>query len=240
MAPLELRPDVARLRHGADGGDMGGDIDGDRSEASTRTSDGTTGPGHGPRDGSGNGAENRAALRQRTFKTGRVVVKGVQTMECVIRNMSLTGARIVITNNAALPDRFDLFIGDEGMHREVEVMSRSPSSAGLRFLKPLSARELGAEFMSLKASAQYRNERARAVVDAPALDTAPKPTEAPAAIAMPPDASPRLAPEPPEPVGAHAPDLPVAEYGTIEATPAIPRIRHRALPGALTRHLRWS
>lgn len=172
-------------------------------------------------------ADKREALRQRTFKTGRVVVKGVQTMECVIRNMSLTGARIVTTHNAALPDRFELFIGDESTHREVEVMSRSRESAGLRFLKPLNARELGAEFMSLKASAKHKEERARAAVDAPPMDAVPV---APAA----------LSPDAPEPVGAHAPDLPVAMLDRIDVPgAAIPRIRHRALPDSLTRHLRW-
>ena len=182
------------------------------------------------------GAEKRVALRQRTFKTGRVVVKGVQTMECVIRNMSLTGARIVITHGAALPDRFELFIGDEGMHREVEVMSRSPSSAGLRFLKPLSARELGAEFMSLKATQQYQNERERAMLTPPKLDAAPAPAQPLAAVEAP--ATPaEVAPAAPEPVGAHAPDLPVAEFARIEG---IARIQHAALPPALTRHLRWS
>lgn len=177
-------------------------------------------------------ADKREALRQRTFKTGRVVVKGVQTMECVIRNMSLTGARIVTTHNAALPDRFELFIGDEGMHREVEVMSRSPSSAGLRFLKPLNARELGAEFMSLKASAKHKEERARAAVDAPPMDAAP--------AAPSPDAPEPVGTEAPEPVGAHAPDLPVATLDRVDMpAAAIPRIRHRALPDSLTRHLRW-
>ena len=106
--------------------------------------------------------QRRNALRQRTLKRGRVFVKGVQTMECLIRNMSLTGARIDVTNPAALPDEFTLFIGDEGMHRECEVMSRTDSSAGLRFTRPLTARELGAEFMSAKTAADYKAERARA------------------------------------------------------------------------------
>ena len=113
-----------------------------------------------------NWAEKRDALRQRTLKHGRVVVKGMSTMDCLIRNMSLTGARIAVPNPLALPDHFTLLIGTEGLKRDCEVMSRSETSAGLRFEKPLLPRELGAEFMSLKGSDT-------GVVRAPA--TAPKP-----------------------------------------------------------------
>ena len=110
-----------------------------------------------------NWAEKRNALRQRTLKRGRIVVSGMSTMDCLIRNMSLTGARLAVPNAHALPDEFELLIGDEGLRRECEVMSRSDSSAGVRFTKPLSPRELGAEFMSTKRSA----------TDAPATHSEP-------------------------------------------------------------------
>lgn len=157
-------------------------------------------------------SERRASLRQRTFKTGRVVVKGVQTMECMIRNMSLTGARIAVANAAALPERFELFIGDEGMHREAEIMSRSNTSAGLRFVRPLSARELGAEFMSARSATRYREERERAAADAP-------------------PATPRVTVEAP-PIASAAPDA-----GAVPS--ALVRLHHSELPPALARHLRW-
>ena len=125
-----------------------------------------------------NWAEKRNALRQRTLKQGRIVVAGLSTMDCLIRNMSLTGARVAVPNAHTLPDEFELLIGDEGLRRECEVMSRSDSSAGLRFMRPLTPRELGAEFMSTKRGPekpqpQEQSEGAeapRVSVSAPALD----------------------------------------------------------------------
>ena len=120
-----------------------------------------------------NWAEKRNALRQRTFKQGRIVVKGMSTMDCVIRNMSLTGARLAVPNAATIPDQFELMIGDEGLKRECNVRSRSGTSAGIQFTKPLTPRELGGEFMSH-----------RSMTDAPPLET-----EQAASPATPPPAS---------------------------------------------------
>ena len=196
-------------------------------------------------------AERRNALRQRTFKRGRVVVKGVETMHCVIRNMSLTGARIAVPNSAALPDRFVLFIGDEGTQREVEVMSRSDTSAGLRFTKPLSARELGAEFMSHRSTTQHRAERtaARAPArphadvhaDAHADVRAERATADVGPAAPDPAALPNLAPPPvdgPGPVPAERPAAPAIEPNE-ETLVALRKIRPAPLPFALAQRLPW-
>ena len=157
-----------------------------------------------------NWAERRNALRQRTLKSGRIMVRGVQTAECLIRNMSLTGARIAVPKPDALPDEFTLFIGDEGLHRECEVMSRSATAAGLRFTRPLSARELGAEFMSAKTSAEYKAQRERANETASATATEQR---------VPVGAAPGLA-------------MPAPENGIV-------RLRHARLPAALVTRLPW-
>ena len=114
-------------------------------------------------------AEKRNALRQRTFKKGRVVVKGVSTMDCIIRNMSLTGARLALPDPHSLPDDFELFIGDEGLRRECEVKSRSGTSAGVRFYKPLTTRELGGEFMSARSMIDH-GHGAEVLGDGPTID----------------------------------------------------------------------
>ena len=158
-----------------------------------------------------NWAERRNALRQRTLKSGRIMVKGVQTGECLIRNMSLTGARIAVPRPDSLPDEFTLFIGDEGLHRECEVMSRTDTAAGLRFTRPLSARELGAEFMSAKTSEEYKAQRERAARDA----------NRDAAAAA------------PRPVIATAPAM------TTPVNDGIAKLRHPTLPDALVSRLPW-
>ena len=91
--------------------------------------------------------DKRGALRQRTLKRGRVLVNGVEVATGTVRNMSLTGARLVSPDVGCLPDRFTLSIGDEGLAREVEVMSRTSTGAGVRFTRPLDAHELGPGFL---------------------------------------------------------------------------------------------
>lgn len=98
------------------------------------------------------GSDKRGALRQRTLKTGRAVVNGIEVAHVTVRNMSLTGARLVSADCENLPDAFTLTVGDEGLSREVEVRSRSATGMGVRFLKPLSTREFGAEFLQARGS----------------------------------------------------------------------------------------
>ena len=99
-----------------------------------------------------NWSDQRNALRQRTLKRGRALVNGIEVAAVTVRNMSLTGARLVSPDCANLPDAFTLTVGDEGLTREVEVRSRSGTGMGVRFLKPLSTRELGAEFLQAKSN----------------------------------------------------------------------------------------
>lgn len=98
------------------------------------------------------GSDKRGALRQRTLKTGRAVVNGIEVAHVTVRNMSLTGARLVSADCENLPDAFTLTVGDEGLSREVEVRSRSATGMGVRFLKPLSTREFGAEFLQARGN----------------------------------------------------------------------------------------
>ena len=112
-------------------------------------------------------AEKRDAARVRTIKSARIAIKGVSTMDCTIRNMSLTGARLMLPNALALPDAFTIFIGPEATRRECEVMSRTEGSAGVRFTVPLKPRELGEEFV--RSTSQPKPPRER--MAAPAMET---------------------------------------------------------------------
>ena len=94
-----------------------------------------------------NWGDQRNALRQRTLKRGHALVNDIEVAEVTVRNMSLTGARLSSPDCDNLPDRFTLRMGDEGLTREVEVRSRAEGGLGVRFVKPLSTREFGAEFL---------------------------------------------------------------------------------------------
>ena len=101
-----------------------------------------------------NWGDQRNALRQRTLKRGHALVNDIEVAEVTVRNMSLTGARLISPDCAGLPDAFTLSVGDEGLIRDVEVRSRSATGMGVRFLKPLSTREFGAEFLQARTTGE--------------------------------------------------------------------------------------
>jgi hypothetical protein len=79
--------------------------------------------------------EKRRAQRQRTFKGGSISLSS-GIVECVIGNLSNTGAMIECSQPAAVPDTFLLIIKPELLKRSCEVAWRSGQRIGVRFTKP--------------------------------------------------------------------------------------------------------
>jgi hypothetical protein len=75
----------------------------------------------------------RTAARQRTFKGGSVSMPG-GTVECVIRNLSDTGALLEFSASIALPDTFKLIIKPELITRDCQVAWRSEQRIGVQFV----------------------------------------------------------------------------------------------------------
>jgi hypothetical protein len=59
--------------------------------------------------------ESRGDARQRTLRTGRIVInKGSSTFDVIIRDMSATGARLLLNDRWNPPDVFDLLVRNPG------------------------------------------------------------------------------------------------------------------------------
>lgn len=59
--------------------------------------------------------ESRSDARQRTLRTGRIVInKGASTFDVTIRDMSATGARLLLKDAWNLPETFELLILNPG------------------------------------------------------------------------------------------------------------------------------
>jgi len=70
--------------------------------------------------------EKRAAPRHRVFKHGMLAFHGGGGMDCTVRNVSTSGARIEVANPVGLPDDFTLVItGDQFMRRCRSVWSNA-------------------------------------------------------------------------------------------------------------------
>jgi hypothetical protein len=72
--------------------------------------------------------------RQRTLKSGKIVFAGGSfSIDCTIRNLSETGARLQVPTTVAIPDKFTLVDAHGGTRREVSVAWRKDDLVGVRF-----------------------------------------------------------------------------------------------------------
>ena len=78
--------------------------------------------------------ERRVAPRIRTLKRGKVIFNDrFSTFDCIVRNISATGALLTIDEAAHLPKLFEVRIGEEA-ERPAKLVYRRGVLAGIRFL----------------------------------------------------------------------------------------------------------
>jgi len=76
--------------------------------------------------------ERRQAPRQRTFKTGSITLPhGI--VECLIRNISETGALLEFLEPPLIPDDFDLLVKPEMTRVQCRVARRKALRMGVEF-----------------------------------------------------------------------------------------------------------
>jgi PilZ domain len=81
------------------------------------------------------GADRRAGQRHRVLKGGTLHFnKGYSSLECVVRDLSETGARIQMGETFGVPSRFMMSISGEDERVEASLRWRNARSIGLSFL----------------------------------------------------------------------------------------------------------
>jgi hypothetical protein len=78
-------------------------------------------------------AEKRRSPRLRTLKGGTIMFGSAASVDCIIRNMSDTGASLEVENPAGIPDEFTLLIRPEIIKRSCHVVWRTERRIGVRF-----------------------------------------------------------------------------------------------------------
>jgi hypothetical protein len=64
----------------------------------------------------------RSSPRQRVHKSGKIVfANGSFSIDCTIRNVSETGARLQVPTTVSIPDKFTLIDAHAGTRHEVRV-----------------------------------------------------------------------------------------------------------------------
>ena len=77
-------------------------------------------------------SERRIASRQRTLKAGTIILnEGFSTIDCLVRNLSESGARLEVEHPLTLPDRFELTL--DGHSKACAVVWKSVRHVGIRF-----------------------------------------------------------------------------------------------------------
>ena len=79
-------------------------------------------------------SENRRAPRLRTLKGGSILFGAAATIDCVIRNISETGAALEVESPVGIPEEFTLLIKGEIIKRKCRVAWRSAKRIGVRFI----------------------------------------------------------------------------------------------------------
>ena len=80
-------------------------------------------------------SERRIAPRTRTLKRAKILFNNrFSTFDCIVRNLSATGALLTIDPAAPLPKVFEVRIGDDDMLRPAKLVYRRELFAGIHFL----------------------------------------------------------------------------------------------------------
>jgi hypothetical protein len=78
--------------------------------------------------------DKRGATRMRTLKGGKLVVANFSTFDCVIRNMSETGALVELPSTVGIPSHVTLRLQDGSPERQCRIAWRTERRIGLRFV----------------------------------------------------------------------------------------------------------
>ena len=76
--------------------------------------------------------EHRTALRHRTLKAGKIEFGG-GGIDCIVRNLSETGAALEVATPLFIPDRFTLFVLSDQFKRPCHIVWRKEKRIGVAF-----------------------------------------------------------------------------------------------------------
>lgn len=79
--------------------------------------------------------ERRSFHRGRTYLSGRIIFNNrFSTMDCLVRNMSQSGAKLIISSTVMVPVEFDLLVHNKGDSRRARLIWRSDTEMGIALI----------------------------------------------------------------------------------------------------------
>ncbi|MGD0632709.1 MAG: PilZ domain-containing protein [Beijerinckiaceae bacterium] len=97
--------------------------------------------------------ERRRAERVKSLLKARIYFNNRMTsFDCVVKNISLHGAKVAIDKNAAVPDEFELEIPLRGKFYQAKLRWRDAEGIGMEFIEEVAADDpANPQFEQLKA-----------------------------------------------------------------------------------------
>jgi hypothetical protein len=78
--------------------------------------------------------ERRRKPRPRALKTGRIIFNNrCSTIDCMVRNLSVRGAKLIVDTQVGIPATFDLEFPASGTNRLCKVIWRKQGELGIEF-----------------------------------------------------------------------------------------------------------
>jgi hypothetical protein len=107
--------------------------------------------------------QKRASVRSKAFLKAHIRIHNLPAMDCVVRNVSPSGARLEVDETFALPTEFDLEIPQRGVVLLCELKWRRDDVVGVKFLDRQGPHAPTAEAMEKlqRENARLRRENGR-------------------------------------------------------------------------------
>jgi hypothetical protein len=78
--------------------------------------------------------ERRRHERRHVVVMGRIDTGSPHLTSCIVRDLTATGARLMVTNAEALPEHFRLMLQPSGYVTQARIVWRREGSCGVEFL----------------------------------------------------------------------------------------------------------
>ena len=80
-------------------------------------------------------ADKRTSDRIRTFLRAQIIFNNrMSTIDCIIKNISPTGARVALSDALAVPTEFEIYIPQRGRSYHARLVWRDKESIGVDFI----------------------------------------------------------------------------------------------------------
>ena len=77
--------------------------------------------------------QRRVAKRMRVLKSAKLILDDMRSIDCAVRDISATGAKVLIGSSNNLPDKFRLFMVADSTIRDVEIAWKRHDMIGVNF-----------------------------------------------------------------------------------------------------------